>query len=198
MGQYYKPVNLDNKEYLYTHDFKSKFTGADGKEYETGEGLKLMEHSYIGNKVLNAIESLIIPDGNWHEARLVWAGDYADHEDGYEKTPEGYDVNIYSIMEDEGTKIKPSTKKVDPKYHYLTNHTKKVVIDLDTVKADKDGWKIHPLPLLVCEGNGRGGGDFHGEDPRIGTWARDSISLEDHIIEGYTLEPDGTFIENRG
>lgn len=38
---------------------------------------------------------------------------------------------------------------------------------------------VHPLPLLVCEGNGRGGGDYcgPGEDD-CGRWARDVISLE--------------------
>jgi hypothetical protein len=36
----------------------------------------------------------------------------------------------------------------------------------------------HPLPLLTAEGNGRGGGDYRGESPLIGSWARDVISVE--------------------
>ena len=47
-----------------------------------------------------------------------------------------------------------------------------------TLSKDKDGWIIHPLPLLTCEGNGRGGGDFRGNNPWIGKWARDVISIE--------------------
>jgi hypothetical protein len=43
---------------------------------------------------------------------------------------------------------------------------------------DWKGTKIHPLPLLTCEGNGRGGGDFRGEHDLIGSWARDVISVE--------------------
>jgi hypothetical protein len=196
MGQYYKPVNLDKKEYMYTHDFKTRFIRQDGKIMYLGQGLKLMEHSYINNPVMNAVESMIIPGGGWYRNRLVWAGDYADHEPGYEKTPQGYDVNISSIMDDEGTKIRPSSKKVDKKYRYLTNHTKQLVIDLLKIKEDQDGWKIHPLSLLVCEGNGRGGGDFIGEDSRIGTWSRDMISLEESVIDGYKLM-SGQFTEER-
>ena len=198
MGQYYKPVNLDKKEYMYTHDFESTHKREDGTSYTVGQGLKLMEHSYIGNQVMNAVENMIIPGGAWHKCKLVWAGDYADHEKGRDKSPEGYDVNIYSIMEKEGKKRKPSTKKVDKKYHYLTNHTKKAVIDLDKIEEFDNGWRIHPLSLLVCEGNGRGGGDFIGEDSRIGLWARDVISLEDNVIGGYQLdEEDNSFFEDR-
>lgn len=195
MGQYYKPVSLTSKEYLYTHDFKSTFKGHDGKTITVGQGLKLMEHSYIDNQVMNAVESLLIPKGKWHKHRIVWAGDYADHEKGYKKSPQGYDVNIYSIMEKEGKKIKPSTKKIDKDFHFLLNHTKKVAIDLSKIKADKEGWKIHPLSLLVCEGNGRGGGDFHGKDNRIGTWARDIISIEKEVPSTFELEEFNDFVE---
>lgn len=196
MGQYYYPVNLDDKEYLYSHDIREKFKGRDGKEYEVGIGLKLMEHSYIGNKLMNAVERLLIPGGQWHKKKLIWAGDYADHEPGYDKTSEGYDVNIHTIVSEEGTKLKPKTRKVLPSFKYLTNHSKKVVIDLLSVEPDEDGYRIHPLPLLVAEGNGRGGGDFHGDDSRIGLWARDVISLEEEIPDGYELV-DGQFNEER-
>lgn len=196
MGQYYKPANLDKKEYLYTHDFKTTHKREDGSSFTCGEGLKLMEHSYIGNKVTQAVERLIIPSGRWYKNRLVWAGDYADHEKGYKKTKEGDDVNIYAILEDEGTKITPSSRKVSKKYRYLTNHSKKLVVDLTDIKADQDGYKIHPLPLLVVEGNGRGGGDFRQKDGRVGIWARDIISLEEKVLVGYQLVT-GQFVETK-
>ena len=53
MGQYYHPTNLDKKEWIYSHRIKSKFKGADGSSYVVGEGLKLMEHSYIGNALFD-------------------------------------------------------------------------------------------------------------------------------------------------
>ena len=47
--------------------------------------------------------------------------------------------------------------------------------------------KYHPLPLLVAEGNCRGGGDYNGINENIvGSWARDVISVENNIQEGYT------------
>lgn len=48
-----------------------------------------------------------------------------------------------------------------------------------TLLPENNGWTVHPLPLLTAEGNGRGGGDYHEQNPDIelvGTWARDSIS----------------------
>jgi len=53
-------------------------------------------------------------------------------------------------------------------------------VDKNKVPKDKEGWRIHPLPLLTCEGNGRGGGDYHGEDPNhlIGRWARKRIMVQ--------------------
>jgi len=51
----------------------------------------------------------------------------------------------------------------------------------------KNVYKIHPLPLLTCEGNGQGGGDFYGEDNKklIGKWARNRISIESTKPKGY-------------
>ena len=62
-------------------------------------------------------------------------------------------------------------------------------IYVDKNKVPKDasnwGWKLHPLPLLTCEGNGRGGGDFHGSNELIGTWARDVISVAAKKPKGF-------------
>jgi hypothetical protein len=71
---------------------------------------------------------------------------------------------------------------------YVVNHTKKEFIDKNRVLKDTDGYKIHPLPLMTCEGNGQGGGDFFGEDPKglVGSWARDLISIEGQKPEGFT------------
>ena len=43
-----------------------------------------------------------------------------------------------------------------------------------------DRYIYHPLPLLTCEGNSRGGGDYRGQDRQnlLGSWARDSLSIE--------------------
>lgn len=175
MGQYYKPTVPGSKQYVYSHDHDS--------------GLKLMEHSYLDNPMMGVVEALLSKGGEWHKKPLVWAGDYADEE--YSSGEEGKDgPNLYDLAENRIT-----TKERAPG-SILVNHTKKEAINLDDVreKHPDQKWAIHPLPLLTCEGNGRGGGDFHYEDARIGTWARDIISMEMEVPNGYRLV-DGVFIE---
>jgi len=176
MGQYYKPTNISKKECIRTWSYNN--------------GSKLMEHSYIGNEIMDIVERLLMPKGEWYKDKIVWAGDYADEE----TIGQG---NLYRLIEKE---IKPVLKKADKKYHFIVNHTLKQYVDKDKIKqiSKSDDFKIHPLSLLVCEGNGRGGGDFceEGEDDRVGSWARHSISVEREIPSGYK-EIDGQFIEKR-
>ena len=195
MGQYYLPMCLDSKEYLYSHDCKGLCTCDNGKKIRIGTGLKLMEHSYIGNRLMNAVSNLLIPGGSWYMKRLVWAGDYADKREKYGKDKDGEEMNDYDWADEHFKKLKPKCTFNNRKFRYLTNHTKKEIVDVSRIKKDEDGFRIHPLSLLTCDGNGRGGGDFEGEDIRVGSWARDVISIEDHLIEGYTLV-DGQFKED--
>jgi hypothetical protein len=176
MGQYYKPVILGEKTeenhetvkaWMYSHEY--------------GGGLKLMEHSYQGNKFVSTFEKQLSRKGDYHKSRVVWAGDYADEEPGLKIIEEGkeYDANLHSLCNDKN-EIKPKVSKTDT-YQYILNHTKKEFVDKNKVPEIKDwkGTKIHPLPLLTCEGNGRGGGDFRGDEKGIvGSWARDVISVE--------------------
>lgn len=110
MGQYWKPVNLDKKEYLHAHDL-------DG-------GLKLLEQTWSAGGVAGALVLLLAaspekrgggdaPDtttvGRWAGDRIVFVGDYSKDSDMpsipdfgslYEKldddSGEGY-VNISAI-----------------------------------------------------------------------------------------------------
>lgn len=181
MGQYYKPVILaDNKKtvkaWVYSHDIKYTFKRADGTEIECGNGLKLMEHSYIGNEFVSAFESLI----KNNPQRVMWGGDYAD-------LCKGLKTNTYDRCTDKN-KVLPTDRPNARETRYVVNHSKKEFVDKYKVAEIKDwkGAKIHPLPLLTCEGNGRGGGDFRGENKYIGTWARDIISVESKKPQGYT------------
>lgn len=199
MGQYYKPTNLSKREWLYSHDYKSEITNCAGEKFECGQGLKLMEHSYIGNPMMNAIEQLLMPSGRWYKDKIVWAGDYADKENG--KTDEN--DNLYTLIGvDENKVSEPNCDKiVIPKeYKYILNWDKKQFIDKSKLKKDENGYIIHPLPLLTCEGNGRGGGDFRneGEDffDRIGSWSRYRIAIENNVPSGFT-EISGYFREDR-
>jgi hypothetical protein len=174
MGQYFKPVII-NKEtknpeaWLLAHNYDN--------------GLKLMEHSYIGNTFMQAVEKTLLNNPQ----HLVWAGDYADPEEG----------NLYSQC-GEDTEIKPEEPKDkklwDIAYPYIINHTKKQYISKESLKKPYR-WLIHPLSLLTMEDcNGRGGGDFQGSDVRLGIWSGDQIEISDKEPEGYE-EIGGYFVE---
>lgn len=171
MGQYYHPAILGkNKKtilaWVYSHNFSS--------------GLKLMEHSWLENPFVKAFETLI----HKNPQHVVWAGDYAEQ-------CKARKSNVYDRCL-ESKKVKPEITLSDKETRYVVNHTKQLYVDKTKVPKT-NGWQIHPLPLLTCEGNGSGGGDFwvnpkkeQGNTSIIGTWARDLISVEPVLPKGYT------------
>jgi len=211
MGQYYKAVFLaENQKPI-----------ASVSSYDFGSGAKLMEHSWEKNPMVRFVERqlMVAPQ------KVVWAGDYADEEDPTtitereiklladeesdywnSKVLKEKGVNLYSLSDTIGKLI--HDERVENKYQhdykgvapltakYLVNHDKKQFVNKTKVPKDGDGWKIHPLPLLTCEGNGRGGGDFfvstekkQGNVELIGVWARDKISVvskKAEIPKGFT------------
>ena len=178
MGQYYKPVILGEKTEENHETVKAWMCS-----HEYGDGLKLMEHSYQGNNFVSTFEKQLSRKGDYYKSRVVWAGDYADEEPGLKIINEGkeYDANLYSLSNDKN-EIKPKVSKTNT-YPYILNHTKKLFVDKNKVPEIKDwkGAKIHPLPLLTCEGCFRGGGDYSVNSPDanlVGSWARDVISVE--------------------
>ena len=180
MGQYFKPCLLaDNKTtvkaWVYSHDITYTFKRSDGKKVEVGNGLKLMEHSYIGNEFVSAFESLI----KNNPQRVIWGGDYADK-------CRCLKTNTYDRCTDKN-KVLPTERPNTRETRYVVNHSKKEFVDKYKVQEIEEwkGTKIHPLPLLTCNGNGRGGGDFTTDNKYIGTWARDIISVESKKPQGY-------------
>jgi hypothetical protein len=189
MGQYYHPIILDTdrktiKKWWHSHDFRE-----DGSSI----GLKLMEHSYVGNWLMQSVESELFRNAQ----NVVWAGDYADPEPDpvvnrfnvESSSSEQPAHNLYDMTE-HAPKAKPVPydESKEESHRYLVNHTKKIYVDktkLDSFTFPNypdDPHIYHPLSLLTAEGNGRGGGDYHGTcEEVVGTWARDLISVEDNI-----------------
>ncbi len=173
MGQYYKPISMDKKQFVYSHEYDN--------------GLKLMEHSWIGNGFVGIVEDLVAEGGAWHGDRIVWAGDYADEEKNRKN-------NLYTIVsEKKGSKIHP--EPTENKYRYVAILDTKDFVDtkkvpLSDVWTDDKGkewpFTIHPLPILTCEGNGRGGGDLRKEDPLVGKWARNRVIVSKTKPKGFT------------
>jgi hypothetical protein len=166
MGQYYKFIILsdhknNNKECIVLVINPREFGG----------GSKLMEHSYVNTDLLNTVEFLISSDGSFHKSRCVWAGDYADEETNQ-------DENLYTLAENYS---EYKTCYLNQNYKYIINHTQKLYIDKSKITNN-----IHPLPLLISEGNNRGGGDYNGSNNNLcGSWARNVISMENNISDDY-------------
>ena len=189
MGQYYHPTMIDqegNISWINTHAY--------------GNGLKLMEHSYIGNSVMNAVFSQIKD----HPLRVAWMGDYSNEQEGdayenklmWEAFLRIYDAVYGDDMEQHLIQPEPMDFDLESKGWYLVNHTQRQYISMDACMARnkwKESWKnwqtgeteeydmcIHPLSLLTACGNDRGCGDYHAEFPdynKVGTWAFDLIEL---------------------
>jgi len=156
MGQYFYAVSVEKKEHVYSHDFDN--------------GLKLMEHSYIGNRFMKAVEGLISKGGRWRGDKIVWAGDYADAEPNSEH-------NLHTICDKKITPNIPTKTE-----RYLVNLDTKEFVDMKKIPVfettDNWEWRLHPLSLLTCEGNGRGGGDFRGDSKLVGKWARNRVVIQ--------------------
>ena len=162
--------------WVYSHDFEYEFTRKDGTKCVIGNGLKLTEHSYIKNEFVSAFESLILQNPQ----RVVWAGDYAA------RCP-SRKSNVYSRCTDK-TKVIPSARPTLKETRYILNHTKKLFVDKNKApkgKGEDSAYQVHPLPLLTCEGCGQGGGDYSLENSNIGVWARDLISVDSKVPDGF-------------
>lgn len=196
MGQYYKPCILADK----SEDTQTEKVEAWMYSHNYDNGLKLMEHSWMRNDFVGTFEKLLSPRGKYAKKRIVWAGDYADGEPELTHADEQgreREVNLYGLCGD-ANQINP--KAVNNKrmaYRYILNHTTKQFVDKKDVPVtdwwtdEKTGKKypftIHPLPLLTCEGNGRGGGDYRGDERgQVGVWARHSISVANKVPTDYT------------
>lgn len=170
MGQYYTPyIERENGEImtLYSWDYDN--------------GLKLMEHSWVGNNFVDAVTSLIEND----PAHVGWVGDYSD--------AVGCPGDIYEACwcnsDEEPYKVQPEVERpyfLDKdgcwiKHGYYVNRTKHEYVDMaQYITMNKpDEWDgiVSPLPLLTCIGNGQGGGDYHSEIERgmVGYWFMDMI-----------------------
>lgn len=196
MGQYYKVIILGEKPAPATSgdcpsEQQEEIIRVALRPYNYSQGAKIMEHSYIGNELVSLAEYLLSPIGMFYKSRLVWAGDYADGEPSTGQ-------NLYHAAHEPQLLFSVSKDFDASEYRYIVNHTKREFVDKQVclehqLARDLDDNKprliVHPLPLLVSEGNGCGGGDYWGPgEDDCGRWARDIISMErtpPHPEKGY-------------
>ena len=169
MGQYYYPVIISAARHCKV------LAWMNASRYRNG--VKLMAHSYVGNNFVSAFEFGLSPEGHYHKSHVVWAGDYADAEADSKDSESTGRSNLHDMCTVD-TEIRPSIMDTT-KYRFVVNHTKRLYV----VKVAS---QIHPLPLLTCEGNGLGGGDYSGgNEELVGSWARDVISVEENANPDY-------------
>ena len=175
MGQYYMPI-LGDKNGLHCKVFNRSVDD----EYTLA---KLTEHSWWLNPFVNSFSHRLYNK----KGRVCWVGDYANQEDDFD-----FPINsslhspTYNDVWGDNVKLLPS-KSVDFSLDdkFLINHDTMQYINLNEYKAtsiDKDGWSLHPLPLLTAVGNDRGLGDFHEGNigyEYVGIWAWHLISIRD-------------------
>lgn len=152
MGQYYTVVNLDDRSYMFPHDYNS--------------GLKLMEHAYLNNElVMSVVEKL---SNDWYGHRIVWAGDYADPGLFMEDFVDEYDEHeiksstLYKFSRErfKSYEYEREPEKINERFPIISCLDLKEYIDIRNIPKKDSGLTIHPLPLLTAVGNGRGSGDY--------------------------------------
>lgn len=190
MGQYYCPVTITEDGKTTSWSLQQKKFSAT-RDYSVYNGLKLTEHSYIRNPFCEFISNMIYHN----KMRVGWVGDYSDKEDSdrgrrnaLENGISEYYKLAYEGKADEQDKdFEPLAKHFGYKNKFLVNHTKKLALCFNNLASFDGGYIFYPLALLTAIGNGKGGGDYWGTDePLIGTWAFDLVSIEDNLPDGYS------------
>jgi hypothetical protein len=167
MGQYYKIVNIDKKEYF------------------NPESLKLMEFSWVGNYGISKLFKLLRT--SWKSDRVIIVGDYYSDDDdnffGYSKedltfaTEDGEQYfGFYHVdKSSEWKEVSINTDEISE--GFFINEDTNQYVDLSKLISGYDNMVVSPTVLLAC-GNGRGGGDYRGSDEElIGNWAGCRVSF---------------------
>lgn len=185
MGQYWKCITQEKNKWAKVWGLQvvkpEGITKEDKEYWDYYNGVKLMEHSWLGNSFMTALSKYIYKN----PTKVAWVGDYADtfewdYPDGKPNPKLLWETAWGCTKENE---IKP-VGEFDLHDKFLVNHTKKIAIDFNDYidNNTENGWCIHPLSLLTACGNGLGGGDFNTDftgGDLVGWWCDDEISVED-------------------
>ena len=189
MGQYYYPIVMNREGGTVIGSFYSH-------SYDHN-GLKLMEHSYLGNGFVNAVLAKAMAA---KEFTLAWIGDYSDIDedirmsgrysgDGrdYERiflrAKRAADNGVRRIEPDDPEVLEFQDKVSDIVVYDLIRKEKislrryKAAQIRNRIKLNISPWGegpetliIHPIPLLTAIGNGKGGGDYADEGSACMEW----------------------------
>jgi len=136
--------------------------------HELGNGLKLMEHSYLNNNYCEAIEWKLLNK----KKSLVWLCDYHEKDMMTELT--------WNNTKEGSIKEAPDTYTEHSPVKYIINHSIQMYFEKQELSKllENEEWMIHPLPILTNSDDGAmGGGDYHEDDSRRGTWCGHTIEV---------------------
>lgn len=179
MGQYFL-AHVRGKNKKKGETFKCKF------------GLKLTEHSFVGNEFMQGVCKKIYKNPSY----VYWVGDYFDPSEDEAKSEMSSDnvfVDFASLWSKR--KVNELSEQFDISNKYLVNHDMKVYVNMrdyiDMVMCGKtydEGWVQHPLSLLTAISNGKGGGDYDEDGlnaDAVGAWKGCLLEITDNVPEGY-------------
>lgn len=192
MGQYYHPIVMTEAGGKVLGNFYS---------WDYGTGLKLMESSYVKNPLVRAVTSFLMSQGN--PCTLVWLGDYAelnedvapeqrfaggnrDYQRMFLRAQRAYDRKLHIIKPDDPDAVENlgdadnavfyntvTHEKIDLNKYRAAQVERRLKLNIQCYNDDALRFIIHPIPLLTCLGNGKGGGDFLRGNrlEAVGLWA---------------------------
>lgn len=205
MGQYYKAlvvketrIRTANKYGCMTPPRVSAYS-LESKDYNGLCLNKLMEWAYIGNVLACTVTSQFVrPLTDKRKRFLAVVGDYSGWAD--QQVPKDLEDYRYefkdahdAVWNKYGNKAlrKKNAFKVDLTGAYYCNRTLKEYVDPSKCPCDMNGFIVHPLMVLCATSNGRGNGDYSGNNEDMaGRWAWCDIAVTPTRPEGYTeVEP---------
>lgn len=187
-GNWYNCKEYEEMEKIMGQYFYA-VTGNDTvrTNYRKRGGLKLLEHSWIGNYFTEFVASRIYKKPQ----RVAWVGNYAELQNAPCKEAKQFwqtnPVIVNKIwIKDQN---KNNTTMFDITKKYLINHSQKLYIDMAyyciLCNAD-NGSIIHPLPILTCMSNQQSRSDYYGlESEKAGSWAWNVLEIADKHPIGY-------------
>ena len=212
MGQYYTPIILSANGGKTVGSFYS---------HAYDEGLKLMEHSWVGVRFVDSVIAKAMSIKK--PFTLVWFGDYAElnedvlpltehrafdpannvggiHRDYvrmFQRAHRVYEGDLYRVAPEDAAISEYIKYAQDAVFYDTVTHQKlsmRKYVAHAIASGDEEGSIIHPLPLLTCLGNGKGGGDYRGSDQEwVGSWALHALAA---IPESAGLpDPDGEWTD---
>ncbi len=203
MGQYYYPTLFKQKgKRLYSSQFYAHEFGATQLDngYVIHEGLKLTEHSYVGNSFVETVMTQLFNNPQ----RVYWCGDYFEKEDFEDSRDFIRMKRTWKSFREDGKGRKYTHPKEVNEFSadkLIINHTKHCFINMKKWCRDHEDaeYQLHPLCLLTAVGNGRGGGDYYGvNEEDVGIWAGDLIEIKDSLpenLQDYTDCTDDVWFE---